>query len=532
MVEESDYERGRIIVSATELARFMVRSFIENGMSQFVLSPGSRNAPLSLALYEAEEKGLIELFVRIDERSAAFFALGLAKSSGKYVGVVCTSGTALANYHPAALEAYHARNSVLFISADRPAALRRTGANQTTLHHGLLYPIPAIDTDIPVDIHSHLNGGPLHLNLQFTEPLVEAGSSEWLSGLTPRAIVEESAERANLTLGSRSVVVVGHDRAGFSAVALNEFLVKLDLPVIAEDPLSVPTAIAHASLFLSDPRVRELYAPKDVLVIGRTTLSRGTNALITGAERRIVIDPRTIDVDTERKADLVFTTLPECVVDQQESDWLHLWEKARSLKVDLGEWSEQVVVATIAHALPDESAVFIASSRPIRDMEAVAVPRDGVTTYANRGLAGIDGNISTVFGIAANHERTFAIMGDITFLHDLSALAAPTAANLTIFVIDNNGGGIFNTLEQAGVAGFEKVFGTPHNLDLVKVISGFGVRCEKAKSIADLERAIVHSHSGLLVVVVDAPDRARNATGIKELAQSLASALLTGANLA
>ena len=127
-------------MNATTLARNLVRQLIENGISDFVLSPGSRNAPLSIALYEAEQAGLVNLYVRIDERGAAFFALGLSKASDNYVAVICTSGTAAANFHPAALEAYHSDNKLLVITADRPAHLRRTGSNQTTLQVGLLNP--------------------------------------------------------------------------------------------------------------------------------------------------------------------------------------------------------------------------------------------------------------------------------------------------------------------------------------------------------------------------------------------------------
>ena len=135
-------------MNATTLARNVVRQLIESGVSDFVLSPGSRNAPLSIALYQAEEAGLVTIHPRIDERGAAFFALGLAKASNNYVAALCTSGTAAANYHPAALEAYHSANKLLLITADRPARLRRTGANQTTLQDGLLTPLKSIDLSL------------------------------------------------------------------------------------------------------------------------------------------------------------------------------------------------------------------------------------------------------------------------------------------------------------------------------------------------------------------------------------------------
>ena len=162
----------------------------------------------------------------------------------------------------------------------------------------------------------------------------------------------------------------------------------------------------------------------------------------------------------------------------------------------------------------------------------IATPRSGLNTFANRGLAGIDGNISCAFGIAEKYERSYAILGDITFLHDLSALVNPSTANLTIFIIDNNGGGIFNTLPQAEVDGFEKLFGTPHNLDLEKVIDGFGMKVTKVKGVADLELGIAHEPSGLNFVVIEVPNRATNALELKRVTQSLLSALRIGSNLA
>ena len=134
MVEESGHEDGRALVmnSSTQLARVIVRQILEAGVKDVVISPGSRNAPLSIAFYQASKKGLINLHVRIDERTAAFFALGIAKASGLPVPILCTSGTAVANYHPAVLEASHTNTPLLVLTADRPAALRRTGANQTT----------------------------------------------------------------------------------------------------------------------------------------------------------------------------------------------------------------------------------------------------------------------------------------------------------------------------------------------------------------------------------------------------------------
>jgi 2-succinyl-5-enolpyruvyl-6-hydroxy-3-cyclohexene-1-carboxylate synthase len=178
------------------------------------------------------------------------------------------------------------------------------------------------------------------------------------------------------------------------------------------------------------------------------------------------------------------------------------------------------------------SALFVGSSRPVRDIEAFTKFQSGVLVFANRGLAGIDGNISTVFGIAQEHQTTNSIMGDLTFLHDISALTNATKENLRIFVIDNNGGGIFSTLPQAGSNGFEQVFGTPHNLDLVKVISGFGVSVGRVSDFTGLELILRKPVNGFEVVVIEVPSREINAQMLKEITQRVSSAVRIGINLA
>jgi 2-succinyl-5-enolpyruvyl-6-hydroxy-3-cyclohexene-1-carboxylate synthase len=273
--------------------------------------------------------------------------------------------------------------------------------------------------------------------------------------------------------------------------------------------------------------------PDQIIVIGRTTLSRSINAFVKDCAEVVVIDPRASTIDTSRTAHQIFTQFPEGSC-EKDRDWLGIWNTAsqgaqHSLHL---EWSEQSAIAAITSQIPDGAALFIGSSRPVRDIEAFASPRSGLQTFANRGLAGIDGNIATAFGIAEKFERSYAILGDITFLHDISALANPSKANLTIFIIDNNGGGIFNTLPQSGVDGFEKIFGTPHNLDLERVIAGFGGKVTKVKERADLLHTIIHQTLGLNFVVVEVPDRASNAFNLKEITQSLVSAVRIGRNLA
>jgi len=518
--------------NSTKLAYSLLRQLIEVGVSDFVISPGSRNAPLAIALGEAASKEIIDLHIKIDERGAAYYALGISKASNNYVAVICTSGTAAANFHPAALEAFHSNNKLLLITADRPARLRRTGANQTTDQVNIYPVIKTHDFAAEIDIKKLLTGGVVHLNVQFDEPLVENEKTDWLTGLKILSLDKENKISGKLEVGS-GVLIIGHDRAGYSVSEVNNFVSKLNWPVICEDPISFPQSIAHTSLFLSDPQIASKLAPENVIVIGRTTLSRSTNTFISLAKKVIVIDPRTADIDSKREADLILKALPNEIVSAKadESIWREASDAA-AIQLENLTWSEQLVVTTICELLPDESALFVGSSRPVRDIEAFAHPRSGVSVFANRGLAGIDGNISTAFGITNEFEKTTAILGDLTFLHDISALTNATVGNLRIFVIDNNGGGIFSTLPQAKTSNFEQLFGTPHNLDLRKVIAGFGVAVNNVTSLIELQSAASKEIKGFEVVVVNVPSRESNAEQLKSVTQRVSSAVRIGINLA
>jgi len=518
--------------NSTKLAHSLLRQLIEFGVSDFVISPGSRNAPLAIALGEAASKEIIDLHIKIDERGAAYYALGISKASNNYVAVICTSGTAAANFHPAALEAFHSNNKLILITADRPARLRKTGANQTTDQVNIYSVVKTHDFAAEIEIKKLLTGSPVHLNVQFDEPLIESEKTDWLAGLKILLPNYENKISGRLEVGS-GVLIIGHDRAGYSVAEVNAFVSKLNWPVISEDPISFPQSIAHASLYLSDPQIAAKLTPENVIVIGRTTLSRSTNTFINLAKKVIVIDPRTADIDSKREADLILKALPNEVVSvkSDQSIW-HMASDAAAIQLENLVWSEQLAITTICALLPDESALFVGSSRPVRDIEAFAHPRSGVSVFANRGLAGIDGNISTVFGVTNEFERTTAILGDLTFLHDISALTNATAGNLRIFVIDNNGGGIFSTLPQANTGNFEQLFGTPHNLDLLKVIAGFGVSVIKITNLGELRSVASKEIKGFEVVVVNVPSRESNADQLKSITQRVSSAVRIGINLA
>jgi len=532
--ERNYWRNGVDLVSeTTSLARVIVRQIIEAGITDVVISPGSRNAPLSFAFFAASQKGLIKLHSRIDERTAAFFALGLAKASGRAVPIVCTSGTAVANYHPAVLEAHHTNTPLLVLTADRPARLRKTGANQTTEQARIFGKSVRYFADIsgavfPMELPLYsLANGPVHLNIQFEEPLAADSDSSWLDEITvaPRTIKSTKTPSSLKVKSERGVLVVGHDRGGFTVEEVNAFADQLGWPLVSEDPLSLKNAISHASLFLGSTAISKELTPKTVIVIGRTTLSRSINTFIAAADKQIVIDSRIATVDTDRYADKRFTQIPTLESNSADQEWLEKWKKFSERTSNelekVTQWSEPVLARTVASHIKNGTTLFVSSSRPVRDIEAFATARSGIETFANRGLAGIDGNISTAMGIATARTSTIAVLGDLSFLHDLTGLIHGDKPNLLILVVDNNGGGIFSTLAHRGSDGFESIFGTPHNLDLSAIATALNIKTSSIKSVFQLEKELSQPIEGIRVVVAQMPDRESNADLLKQVHSSL-----------
>ena len=522
-------------MNSTKLAKNLVRQLIELGVSDFVISPGSRNAPLLVALNTAEKLQLVDLHSRLDERGAAYFALGLSKASRKYVAAVCTSGTAAANYLPALLEAYHSGTKLLLITADRPARLRRTGANQTTIQPGMFSVIDSHDISEAVDLQKILKSGPVHLNVQFDEPLIEHEDQRWLDGINVEIldVAESNQGKLKVTTG---VVVIGHDRGGFTVDDVTEFCDKLNWPVIAEDPISFPNSIFHATLFLQDEKIAEYLKPEWAVVIGRTTLSRSINKFMNSAKFQAYFDQN--QANDYRSADIKSNYLPSQITKDENYDQTR-WRTIKACATEFIDksfeksiWGEQLAIREIIKKTPADSALFLGASRPTRDVEAVVNQSQQISVFANRGLSGIDGNLATIFGISHEFEKTTAIVGDLTFLHDLSALINSVKSNTRIFVIDNNGGGIFSLLPVSKTSEFEKLFATPHNLDIAKVLSGFSINHSVVADLAGLNKILNTEVSGLEVVLLKMPSRSVNADFLNQLTQSVSKAVRIGLNLA
>jgi len=537
---------------ANALARVALGALIRAGVRELVLAPGSRNAPLAFAAYDAAAAGSVRLHTRIDERSAGFLALGLTKIGSPAV-VMCTSGTAVANLHPAMLEAAHAGVALVALTADRPARLRRTSANQTTDQVGVFGPlVPTVDVadigDVLRDVTHHLGSGrdadrrglPLHLNLQLDDPLVP--DDRWTDvprpperpvrrGWRPGA---GDPEPTPIPLGPHTVVVAGDD-AGPPARMLAE---RASWPLLAE-PTSGSRTGTHAIRTYRLLLAGDLAADVErVVVFGHPTLSRPVGRLLARADVEVWSGP-SYGVWTGRPfaVDREFRHLD--VEESPDTTWLDRWRDAdarvgRDLDALLAAepgLTAYDVAGAVARALPPDGLLVVGASNPIRDLDLM-VPRYEVgarrKVVANRGLSGIDGVVSTAIGAALGRrsDRSLALVGDVTFLHDANGLVVgpdEPCPDLTVVVVNDDGGSIFATLEQGAeqyADRFDRLFGTPHGVDLASLCAATRTPHLQVTSRPELEHALATPNGGIEVVeaVVRRDDRRALDARIRDLA--------------
>ncbi|MEN3269658.1 MAG: 2-succinyl-5-enolpyruvyl-6-hydroxy-3-cyclohexene-carboxylate synthase [Pseudonocardia sp.] len=489
-------------------AEVIVDELVRCGATDAVLCAGSRNAPLSFALQAADAAGRIRLHVRIDERTAGFLALGLALRSGRPVPVCTTSGTAVANLHPAVLEASYAGVPLLVLSADRPQEMVGTGANQTIDQAGLFGGAVRLALTGALGGGAEGNGGwrslvdravaaatgalggppgPVQLNLPFAEPLVPDGS-----GVAP-AGRDGGGPWTSVPPIAREVPVLPLDPAAPTLVVAGSGapagLHDLPVPVIAE-PASQPwpTAVRTGPWLLGTPSAG-LLKPAQVVVAGRPTLHRSVQRLLADPS---VATYALADPDGRPWTDVAGTVravgaLPTLTPDPS---WIHRWRTAdtaaakaldQALDAETAPVGLRLARAVLA-ALPDGAQLLLGSSNPVRDVSLAAAPRHGLTVLANRGVAGIDGSVSTAMGAALAHGGpAYALLGDLTLLHDATGFVIgpdEPRPDLTVVVLNDGGGGIFGLLEQGApehAAAFERIFGTPHNVDLAALCAATGV---------------------------------------------------------
>ncbi|WP_104052974.1 MULTISPECIES: 2-succinyl-5-enolpyruvyl-6-hydroxy-3-cyclohexene-1-carboxylic-acid synthase [unclassified Arthrobacter] len=518
-------------LSSLQAARSAVAALTAAGVTDVVIAPGSRSAPLAYALAEAEVQGRVKVHVRIDERVAGFTALGLARGGHRPAAVVTTSGTAVGELMPAVMEAHHAGVPLVVLSADRPAELHGTGANQTTVQPGIFAEFPASTANVRAGddpagaigaafdaVTAGSPVGPIHINLQFRDPLIPQDSdtaelavpdAETPAELPaePVATGREAAALANHPGTHRAVVIAG-DGAGEIAAL---FARRAGLPLLAEPSSNArfgPNAIGAYRLLLEElgPEVER------VVVFGRPTLSRPVAGLLARRDvEKAIYVPRPVNWFTAgRRPETLITDLAGLFdfAGEGTPGWLERWQTASAAAMaavsSLLDGERELNGLHVADLVWDhtDGNLVLGSSNPIRDMDLVAAPDwHPLDVYANRGLAGIDGTIATAAGIAlANGIPTRALLGDLTFLHDAGALLlgpGEPEPDLQLVVLNDGGGGIFSTLEHGALgereeyaAVVERFFGTPHTVDLAALAAAYGVPHTLVRTADELDDAL------------------------------------------
>ena len=550
---------------ATACARVIVDELVRCGVRDAVLSPGSRSAPLAMALHAADAAARLRLHVRIDERSAGFLALGLAKGSRRPVPVATTSGTAAANLFPAVLEADAAGVALLALTADRPGRLQGSGANQMTDQVKLYGSAVRGFWQVEVaagggnDAWRALAGravadalgvrtgapGPVHLNLAFDLPLLPGDEpAEPLGGRSAEHAWTTFEERppapaVALAHGPRTVVVAGDD-AGPPARQLAE---QGGWPLLAEPTSGARTganAIRCHRLLLEDEALGGRI--ERVVVFGHPTLSRQVLRLLSRADVEVVaVAPTGRWTDVGHTVSQVLAAVT--VATPGDEQWLTTWRDADSAVAaavdavvgDEPALTAYAVAAALGAALPADGLLVVGSSNPIRDLDLMA-PVPGVggrrRILANRGLSGIDGTVSTAVGAALGRRSSvaYALLGDLTFLHDCNGLLigpAEPRPDLSVVVVNDDGGGIFGLLEQGAPAyagPFERIFGTPHGADLAALCAAYGTVHTLAADVEQL-RALLREPGAGLRVVEARVDRAGRRELERRLSQAATAAL-------
>jgi len=542
---------------STRCAAVIMDELVALGVRDVVLAPGSRSAPLALAAWRAAERDAVRLHVRIDERTAGFLALGLGRASGVPAVVITTSGTAPAHLHPAVLEAWHGHVPVIVVSADRPVTMINTGANQTTDQVGLYgrhilgdARIAAVD-DAPVAWRSALRRlmimssgvrsgrpGPVHLNVELVDPLTSVSGQRDvdLPARTPFDVEPVAAPVvAELPPGLRTVVVAGDARPAVG-VAAAAFAAAAGVPLLAE-PSSNARSGRHAigcyRLLLGTALADRI---ERVVVFGHPTLSRPVQRLLSRVDVDQVVvaaSPEWIDPGhaVHRVVEAVApapgpeppsSEPPSSEPPSSEPEWLGAWRAADAecrTRVDrlvAGRLSGWQVADQVWHSVAVGGVLVAGSSQSLRDLDLAPVGPSGPEVHANRGLSGIDGTVSTAVGVALGRGvPVTALMGDLTFLHDLNGLLIgpdEPRPDLRIVVVNDDGGAIFHTLEQGAAeheAAFERVFGTPHGADLGALVTGLGHRHRRVDDPARLAEALAAPVHGIEVLqcVISRADR-------------------------
>ncbi|HEY3833472.1 MAG TPA: 2-succinyl-5-enolpyruvyl-6-hydroxy-3-cyclohexene-1-carboxylic-acid synthase [Acidimicrobiia bacterium] len=550
----------------------LVDEWVHQGLRHAVAAPGSRSAPLALAL---ARDARVQLEVVLDERSAAFVALGIGRATRQPALVLCTSGTATTHFHAAVVEAHQAGVPMLVVTADRPPELHGIGSAQT-IEQGELYgdalrlrcdpgPPDTVAADAWRDLAARSyaaavgeHPGPVHVNLAFREPLVgppgtSRGAPTPAQSVAAQTVVVDdraiSALVEAMRTARRGVIVAGWG-CDVSATALARLSDASGWPVLADaisNARSAVGAVAHYEALVRVPALADELRPDMVLRFGAALTSKVVTEWLAPVRPHVMVDPRGLGIDPTRSATSRIVAEADLVADRltQAASGAPGWrERWCELDVRAGA-AIGAVLDTVDHAtgpqvardlvrsLPHGAQLAAASSMPVRDLEWFGGPLAGVTAHANRGVNGIDGTIATGTGVAiGSGAPTYVLIGDLAFLHDAGSLLrlGDRDVDLTIVVVDNDGGGIFSFLaqrEHSDAGEFEQLFGTPQHVDLVALARAYGVDATRVADADEFRRTIASAvgNRGVRVVVAPVLDRDADVAHHRELWAAAASAV-------
>lgn len=545
-----------------------VDELVQSGLQEVVISPGSRSTPLAMTMMEHEN---IKEWVVIDERSAAFFALGMAKQTDRPVAIVCTSGTAVANYFPAIVEAHYSRVPLIILTADRPHELRDIGAPQAIEQinmygdfikwfHEMALPEATIDmlmyvrgkASRAVYVSKEGNAGPVHLNFPFREPLVpdftldRLWTQEELSDLEEKAynpLISGTKRLSAIQLhylvekmitNQKGVIVCGPQINSRLAEHVAKLASLFNIPILA-DPLSQCRAGQHEKgnivesydAIFRNQQVRKQLKPDYIIRFGAMPVSKTYLFYIEEHKETaqfVVEDVEGTRDPTGHATEFIYADpclLCEDIVKftgnlQRNKRWLNTWKKMNDiakkhiLHNDPETITEGTAVKSLLQIIPKDSILYVGNSMAVRDLDTFFMnTENNISVLSNRGASGIDGMVSSALGAAAGtaSKPVTLLIGDLSFYHDLNALliAKHYELNMTILLINNNGGGIFSFLPQAADKKyFEVLFGTPLDIEFEQAISMYNGKYIAVKNAIDLKRELASSYEnkGLSVIEV------------------------------
>lgn len=531
----------------TDFLAPFIHQLVLSGVQDVVISPGSRSTPLTVLFREHPD---IKVWMNVDERSAGFFALGIAKGKQAPVALVCSSGTAAANFYPAIIEAKYSEVPLIVLTADRPHELREVGAPQA-MDQIKLYGMHVKEfADLPIPekspvimrymaeqaawaVNSAVEApkGPVHLNFPFREPLMpdvthriewdrlpsirSHMSSKWISKTKINSLVQ------TLSSLKKPLIVVGTNLDVQLREAVYELAERLKAPILA-DPLSQLRSgpeskkwlIESYDAILREEAFVESYQADGIIRFGPIPVSKpltkyierlslSTYVVVSEGGRRSDPTHQVTDWLTANPGQLIQVLSEQLNNTSQkvEPGWYKGWLTANDLTKNLTQdfisrssWFEGHVITEMLNSLPDKSNVFVSNSMPIRDLDSFFESTiKNIQTFGNRGTNGIDGINSTALGISTNGDPTYLVVGDLAFFHDSNGLMVGKQydLNLTVLIVNNNGGGIFSFLPQAKTAEhFEELFGTPLNLNVKDLAVLYKTAYFKATNPSELQNVL------------------------------------------